>query len=96
MLKNTERTIMLKNNRNELLKKWHEKPKEQKPMQKRTENTASGGISTREYSPIYTYWYKIHQYFLQSMTNAIQPLAQRPCTNCRELPNFIREVSCSF
>ena len=40
-------------NRNELLKKWHEKPKERKAMQKRTENTASGGISTREYSPIY-------------------------------------------
>ena len=57
---------------------------------------ASGGITAREYSPIYTYWYKIHQYFLQAITNAIQPLAQRPCTNCRELSSLIREVSSYF
>ena len=52
-------------------------------MQKRTENTASGGITTREYSPIYTFWYKVHQYFFQAIINAIQPLAQIPCTNRR-------------
>ena len=63
---------------------------------KRTENTASSGITIREYSPIYTYWYKIHQYFLQAITNAIQPLAQRPYTNCRELSSSIHEISCSF
>ena len=59
-----------------------------KRKQKCTENTASDGITTREFSPIETYLYKIHQYFLQPITKAIQPLAQRPCTNCRELSKF--------
>ena len=36
---------------------------------------ARGGITTREHNPIYTYWYKIHLYFFQAITNAIQPLA---------------------
>ena len=41
-------------------------------------------------------WYKIHQCFLQAITNAIQPLAQRPWTNCREHSNFICEILYSF
>ena len=45
---------------------------------------------------IYTYWYKIHRYFFQALTNDIQPLAQRPYTSCRELPKFVREVLYSF
>ena len=57
---------------------------------------ASGGITTRTYSPICTYSYKIHQYFLQSITNAIQPLAQRLCTNCRELSNFYTQIFMFF
>ena len=32
-----------------------------------------------------TYWCKIHQFFLQTITNNIQPLAKIPCINCREL-----------
>ena len=40
------------------------------------------------YIYIYTYWYKIRQYFLQTITNSIQTLAQRSCRNCRELSNF--------
>ena len=65
-------------------------------MQKGTKNSARGGITTREYNPTFTYCYKIHQYFLQAITNAIQPVTERPCTNCREFPNFILEISCSF
>ena len=66
-------------------------------MQKDTKNTASDGITTPEYSPLYTYyWYKIHQYFLHSITDAIQQLAEKPCTNCRELSNFLCKISCSF
>ena len=65
-------------------------------MQKHTENTASGGVTITEYSPMHTYWYKIHQYFFQAITNDIQPLAERPYTNCRELSNSICEISCSF
>ena len=45
---------------------------------------------------MYTYWYEIHQYFLQMIANAIQPLAQSPCKNCRELSNFICKISCFF
>ena len=41
-------------NSNKLLKKWHEKPKERKTIQKCTEDTASGGITTREYNDKYT------------------------------------------
>ena len=42
-------------NRNKLIQKWHEKPEEQNSMQKRTENTASRGITTREYSSLYIF-----------------------------------------
>ena len=43
---NVEKILNL--NRNELLKKWHKKPKEQKVMPKCTENIATGGITIRE------------------------------------------------
>ena len=43
-----------------------------------------------EYTPIYTYWYKIQQYLLQVLTNAIQPLNKttghmQTAENCRML-----------
>ena len=40
--------------------------------------------------------YKIHQYFLQAITNAIQQVVQRPCTNCKELSNSIGEFHVLF
>ena len=43
---NAEKILNL--NRNELLKKWHKKPKEQKVMPKCTENIATSGITIRE------------------------------------------------
>ena len=48
------------------------------------------------YIYIYIYCYKIHQYLVQAILNALRPLAKRPCINYRELSNFILEVSCSF
>ena len=47
---------MLENTyKNKLMKKWHEKPQERKAMQKCTKNSARGGITTREYSPLHIF-----------------------------------------
>ena len=50
--------------------KMTQKTKQQKVMQKRTGISESGGITTREYNPMYVYLL-VRKYFLKVITNAI-------------------------
>ena len=94
-LTNAESIIGMNHSKTENIDMKSRKNKKQYKNALKNKN-ASGGIPTREYNPIFTYWYKIYKYFFQAITDAIQQLAQRPLRTAGNYQNFTREVSWSF